>query len=165
MEYDWSKFTKRVNIKADVQSIYNSWTTQEGLESWFLRLAEFTKPDKTLRDRRSNVEAGDTYKWLWFGYGDESVECKEVLEANGKDLFRFTFSGGCIVTIRIKTEKGETICELTQSNIPLTEKGKVDFHLGCMQGWTFYLASLKSFLEGGIDLRNKNDQLHDVINA
>jgi len=22
--------------------IYNAWTTQEGLESWFLRLAEFT---------------------------------------------------------------------------------------------------------------------------
>ena len=55
--------------------------------------------------------------------------------------------------------------ELTQEKIPLDEESKVNYHLGCMEGWTFYLANLKSILEGGIDLRNKNVNLTKVINA
>ncbi len=165
MQYDWSTFTKRISIKTDAKSIYDSWATQQGLEEWFLRLAAFVKPDGTPREAHTNVQAGDTYTWLWFGYGDETVEYGKVLQANGTDSFQFTFSGGCIVNVHVKEEHDETVCVLTQSNIPLTEEGKVNYHLGCMQGWTFYLANLKSYLEGGIDLRNKNDQLHDVINA
>jgi len=111
------------------------------------------------------VQMNDTYRWLWFGYGDDTVEYGTILEANGKDRFRFTFSGGCIVTIRIIQEQNEMLCELTQENIPLTEEGRVYYHIGCMKGWTFYLANLKSILEGGIDLRNKNEKLADVINA
>jgi hypothetical protein len=34
-----------------------------------------------------------------------------------------------------------------------------------MEGWVFYLANLKSFPEGGIDLRNKNEKLKSVINS
>jgi hypothetical protein len=29
----------------------------------------------------------------------------------------------------------------------------------CQLGWTFYLANLKSVIEGGVDLRNKNVDL------
>lgn len=163
--YDWSKFKKRVSIRANAQQIYDRWATQDGIESWFLRLSEFTGPDKIVRNRKDKVQAGDTYKWLWFGYSDEVVEYGEIMEANGKDRLRFTFSGGCIVTVQVITEQGETLCELTQESIPLNEEGKVSLHLGCMQGWTFYLANLKSILEGGIDLRNKNEKLPDVINA
>ena len=38
-------------------------------------------------------------------------------------------------------------------------------NVGCKTGWTFYLANLKSLLEGGIDLRNKDELLKDVINS
>jgi hypothetical protein len=34
-----------------------------------------------------------------------------------------------------------------------------------MTGWTFYLANLKSVLEGGLDLRNKNARLQRLVNA
>lgn len=37
--------------------------------------------------------------------------------------------------------------------------------LSCKTGWTSYLANLKSVLEGGIDPRNKNEQLKAVINS
>jgi hypothetical protein len=40
-----------------------------------------------------------------------------------------------------------------------------NYHLGCKTGWTFYLANLKSLMEGGIDLRNKNEKIQRVINA
>ena len=42
---------------------------------------------------------------------------------------------------------------------------KLRLYIGCGEGWTFYLANLKSMLEGGIDLRNKNDKIKGVINS
>ena len=78
---------------------------------------------------------------------------------------QFSFAATCTVTVTIKKELGETIVELTQENIPLDESSKVKYHLGCMEGWTFFLANLKSILEGGIDLRNKNVKLSQLVNA
>jgi hypothetical protein len=37
--------------------------------------------------------------------------------------------------------------------------------VGCGEGWTFYLTNLKSILEGGVDLRNKEMKLKNVINS
>ncbi len=161
----WSSFTLRVTIKFDPQRIYDAWATQAGLESWFLRKAEFTKLDGTKRDRSSQIQQGDIYEWLWFGYGDDIVERREVLDANGKNLLRFIFSGGCTVTVVVKHDHGETIAELKQENIPLDEDPKMNLCLNCSAGWTFYMTNLKSILEGGIDLRNKNAQVISVINA
>jgi hypothetical protein len=87
------------------------------------------------------------------------------VEANGSDLVSFVFAGHCVVTVTIGTLDDETIVQLTQGNIPVGEEGKVDIHIGCMQGWTFYLANLKSILEGGIDLRNRNIRIGKVINS
>ena len=163
--YNWSKFIKRVNIKAANEKIYHAIATSDGLESWFLRKAEFTTPNSLLRTTGEHIFKGDTYKWLWHGYGDEMIEAGKILEANGKDLVQFTFEKTCIVTISIKTEQDETVLELSQDNIPVDEKSKSSLHLGCSTGWVFYLANLKSILEGGVDLRNKNEQLKNMINA
>ena len=161
----WSSFTLRIPIKSTSQRIYDSWATQAGLESWFLRKAEFTKPDGTTRERGAHVHNGDIYEWLWYGYGDDTVERREVLETNGQNLFRFIFSGDCAVTVVIKHEHGEIIVELKQENIPLDQDPKMNLCLNCSTGWTFYLTNLKSVLEGGLDLRNKDDKIISVINA
>ena len=163
--YDWSKFFVRINIKSHEQKIYNSWTTQENLEKWFLRLAEFTKPDGRIRKRNSKIEKGDTYRWRWHGYSDKVTECGKILKANGKDLLQFTFAGNCIVAVKVKKEKRENILELKQENIPTNNKAKVNFHLGCQTGWIFYMANLKSLLQGGVDLRNKNMKLQKELNS
>jgi hypothetical protein len=39
------------------------------------------------------------------------------------------------------------------------------FYMECDKGWTFYLTNLKSVLEGGLDMRNKNLNIQQVINA
>lgn len=162
--YDWSSFTKRITIKAKPHDIYRAWATQSGLEKWFLRLAEFTKPDQSHRGKDYQVQKGDTYQWLWFGYTDDVNEKGRILEANGKDMLQFTFSGGSIVTVRIYIEN-EVIVELKQHDIGTTEEAIVNYHLGCSTGWTFYLANLKSILEGGVDLRNKNEAIANVVNS
>lgn len=163
--HDWSQFLLRVSVNADPQKIYDAWTTQAGLESWFLRQAEFTRPDGVLRPKTEHFQAGDSYEWRWHGYPDDVVEKREVLHANGKNLLKFGFSGDCIVTVRIRKEAGETLAELLQENIQPDEQSRILFYHGCSIGWTFYLANLKSILEGGPDLRNKNTNLPNVINA
>jgi uncharacterized protein YndB with AHSA1/START domain len=163
--YNWSQFTKRITIHASPQSIYDAWSSQQGLESWFLRLAEFRSANGDLKNKTATVQKGDQYKWLWYGYNDDAVEEKEILFANGKDELQFSFSGGCIVSVSVKQENGETVCELTQTMPMKDENGQRHFFIECGKGWTFYLANLKSILEGGIDLRNKNVNIFNVVNA
>ena len=165
MAYNWKIFTKRVTINRSKEMIYRAWVTQAGLENWFLRFAEFTKPDGRTRDRNEQIQQGDKYKWLWWGHDDTVAEEKEILETNGIDMVRFSFSGGCVVTITVKEEAGENICELVQQ-MPMDDEGEQQyFFIECGKGWTFYMTNLKSILEGGIDLRNKNAIIQNVINA
>lgn len=164
-EYNWKQFIKRITIHSSPESIYEAWTTQHGLESWFLRLAEFKSRDGLLRKRSESVRLGDRYKWLWFGYDDTVVEQKEILSANGVDELRFGFSGGCLVKVVVKEEEGETICELEQTMPMDDETEQRHFFIECGKGWTFYMTNLKSILEGGIDLRNKIERVKNVINA
>ena len=167
--HDWTKFTKRINIKVAAQDIYNAWITRNNIETWFLRSSEFTDKADRLRQCDDVIHTGDTYKWMWHGYPNSVVEDGEILEANGKNTIRFTFSGPpespMVVTVKITEEEGESIVSLTQENIPLDDDGRMNFHVGRGEGWTFYLANLKSILEGGIDLRNKNEKLTKMINS
>lgn len=163
--YNWKQFIKRITVKTSPKAIYDAWATQNGLESWFLRLAQFTKADGAIRPKNSHIETGDMYKWLWHGYDDAVAEEAKILSANGWDQLSFGFSGGCIVTVSIKQEDGETICELMQQMPMEDEKEQQHFFIECGNGWTFYLANLKSILEGGNDLRNKNAAIRQVVNA
>jgi len=163
--YDWTTFQRRIPVHATVESLYTAWTTADGLESWFLKKSLFSIPSGQLRLPKDTVQKNDAYEWYWFGYPDTSVEKGAVLEANGYDSFHFTFATSCIVKVSIYTENNESICQILQTQIPEDEKSKEMYHVGCSTGWTFYLANLKSILEGGLDLRNKNEHFKDVINS
>ncbi len=163
--FDWSTFILKIYINASMNKVYDSWTIRTNLEKFFLKKAEFTKPDGSIRDNNSPIETGDTYEWTWHGYLDENAEHGNVLAANGSDSFQFVFGKAGTVTVNLKEKDGLTEVLLTQDNIPTDEKSKVNYHVNCSKGWTFYLANLKSILEGGIDLRNKNANLTNVINS
>lgn len=160
--YDWSKFNIRIPISSSADRIYNAISTQKEIEKWFLSRAEFTMPDQVKRDSESPIQKGDRYEWNW--HGSHFLAKGEVLEVNGRDKIKFTFLT-CITTFEIKSENGENVVELTQEEIPEDEASIVDLHVGCTRGWIFYLANLKSYLEGGLDLRNRNIKLDDVINT
>lgn len=163
--YNWSQFILRIPINADIETIHRNWTTTGGLEYWFLRKAEFKKKDGSLRANKESVKVSDTYEWLWHGYDDHSMEKGTVLEMNNRDHFKFSFGKAGNVTVRIIQEQKENIVELIQDQIPTDEQGQVNFHIGCTKGWNFYLTNLKSLLEGGVDLRNRNEGLKDVVNS
>jgi uncharacterized protein YndB with AHSA1/START domain len=163
--YNWSRFVSRIAVKAPVATLYNAWATRSGIENWFLRMSEYKKPDGNMRGNNEAVQKEDTYTWRWYGWSDETTEHGAILDCNGKDFFKFSFGKAGNCSVSIKEEQGQNIVELVQDNIPTDEQGKHYWHLGCKTGWTFYLANLKSMLEGGIDLRNKDERLANVINA
>ena len=165
MKNDWTKFTKKIPVTSDIPTTYNAWNTQEELEKWFLRRAQFITPGKGFRGRNEPIQKGDKYEWYWHGYPDTVFEKNQILEANGKDFLQFGFSGDCIVSVTLSTYEGETIVELTQENIPEDNNPASNLLVGCGEGWTFYLANLKSYLQGGIDLRNKNVKIQGVISS
>ncbi len=164
-EYDWSRFTKRIDVKASPEKLYNAWATRSGIESWFLRLGEFSTADGLILANDKPVQKGIKYTWRWHGHNDDATEHGEIIEANGIDLLVFSFGATMKVRVQVKVEEATNIVELEQYDIPTDEKGKTNFHLGCAEGWVFYLANLKSVMEGGIDLRNKNEHIRRVINS
>lgn len=160
--FDWTRYTKRIAVKAPLSSIYAAWTNPEELERWFLEEVKCYDTDKNLITRDKTVENGFTYKWKWHLYDD--LMKGRILEANKKDLISFSFEGESVVEVKLRTEHEYTLVELTHKNIPTDNESKQYIRLGCASGWTFYLINLKSVYEGGLDLRNKDEQLHIMIN-
>ena len=160
--FNWTQFSKRVFINTDLKSTYNSWTKSEELEKWFLSNASFYSKDGRNILPRENVVSKSKYKWNWFAQNhfEEGV----VNHANGIDYIEFTFAGDCKVQVKLSEENNQTLVELTQTEIPLDNSSKENIRLGCAFGWTFYLLNLKSVLEGGLDLRNKDTELIGVVN-
>ncbi|HVS98188.1 MAG TPA: SRPBCC domain-containing protein [Puia sp.] len=160
---DFSQFKLRVNIKASIEDAYRAWTTAAGLNSWFIGKMIFTDGNGVVRPDDAPVQAGDDYTCS-FATTPENVLIKgKVLKANGRDLFSLSFSKNCPVTISIYSEHGETIVELIESNVPNEEDVVVRQYVSDSKGWIFYLVNLKSVLEGGLDLRNRNVEIKNVI--
>lgn len=157
---DWSTFTIKQPVKASKEDIEKLFSTSEGLEKWFLRSANFKNFENKEIAKTEKLVAGNTYHWLWHGYPDEIFEEGKILEPKKDEIIRFVFGTAGTVAVKIILENGETIIELTQSEIPTDENSKINFHAGCKSGWTFYLLNLKSILEFGNDLRKKNAALH-----
>ena len=162
--FDWTKFTRKIVIQSSLQKLYEAWATPSGIEKWFLKSANyFDSANNKVTNRNSSVENNFTYEWNWFLY--DLTEKGKIIRANGKDFFQFSFAGECTVEV-ILTEKGEfVLVELTQKNIPTDDESKQHIRLGCDTGWAFYLVNLKSVLEGGLDLRNKNPEFKAMINS
>lgn len=160
---DFSEFKLRVNVRTSIENTYRAWATPGGLESWFIGKMTFTAPDGTVRADDEPVHEGDEYT-CFFRFKPDVVLIKgKVLKANKKDLFSFTFSKNCPVTVSIYNEQDETIVQLMESNLPTDDETIKKHFVGDTKGWIFYLTNLKSVLEGGLDLRNWNAELKNVI--
>jgi uncharacterized protein YndB with AHSA1/START domain len=161
--FDWTKFTRKIAIKAKLSDLYDAWTKASAIEKWFLSEALYFDSNNNPVDKQKNAEKGFTYEWRWYVY--EGVEKGKIIEANGKDHLQFTFAGECLVDINLTEQNEYVVMELTQKNIPTDDKSKKDIRLGCDSGWSFYLVNLKSVYEGGLDLRNKDKAFIGGVNG
>lgn len=160
-DLDWSRFTRRVYLKSDLPSVFNKISNRAGIEEWFLSEAKFFEAGE-VKDKKKMLSKGDTYLWSW--YGTDFTSEGEVLDIELNKSIAFTFLG-CRVDIELKEEENEILVELTQSEISTDDESKMNYYVECTRGWTTYLLNLKSILEGGIDLRNKNPNFKRVINV
>ena len=151
----WTSFKVTGDYNTDIRTLYEAWATEEGLEKWFLRKANFYTIPRRTREPEEFIMKEDTYEWYWYGWGDDTVEKGQILEANGTDFLKFTFANANIVSVNISSRNGVSIVELTQENIPIESDPSKSLFVQCQVGWVFYFANLKSILEGGVDLRNK----------
>lgn len=161
----WNEFELRIPVKADVQTLYDAWATSEGIEKWFLRSARLITTEGRTRKMREHVKKGDHYEWLWHGYGDDTLESNDILQANGNDFIQFEFTGKCIVSVSLHEDGAYTMVSLKQEQIPEDNNPATNLFVGCQLGWTFYLTNLKSIIEGGIDLRNRDEKIGRVVTA
>lgn len=167
--YDWCSFEKKIYINASIDRIYTCFANRKGMEEWFLRQCLYYKADGTTLEKEEFAKAGDLYTFIWHGWPDDVFEKGHILQANGEDTFEFTFNGNgsnnIKVIVSLSAENDLCCVSLKQYDIPEDEKSKTQWHIGCIEGWLFYLVNLKSVLEGGIDLRNKDLAIQGVINA
>ena len=161
--FDWTRFTRKINVKASMADLYAAWTTAPEIERWFLSESVFYNSDEQLLPRGKSIEKGCSYAWQWYTY--DVTETGRITESNGIDFMQFTFAGDCLVDIRLTQQDNEVIVELTQKNIPTDEKSKINIRIGCHTGWSFFLVNLKSVYEGGIDLRNKDAAQNGMVNS
>lgn len=148
----FSEFTRRIYIEAPMETVYKSWATARGICAWFLREARYTDGGGRLRDPVEPMQTGDRYTWKWHGWDPE--ESGLVAHANGRDALEFSFAGVSQVQVRLEEDRKATLLTLRQYGIPTDEESKLALHYGCSNGWTFWLANLKAFLEHGILLHD-----------
>ena len=153
----FESFVKKIYIRATLEKLYGCWATQEGICSWFLREAVYRTEDGKQRGPDEKIQVGDRYTWRWFNWDGE--ESGEILEANGNDTLTFSFADFCNVTVSLQREGEDILLTLEQSNIPTDEESKMNIHVGCSNGWTFWLANLKAYLEHGILLHETGKDL------
>ena len=161
MAQDWTSFTLHIGVKSTLKEMYDAWTKPEKIEQWFLETCKYLTNGQPIA-KSENAQENNTYEWTWYLYNE--MEKGTITQANGKDFLQFTFAGECLVDVQL-TQKGEAVLvTLTQKNIPTDEKSKFNIRIGCLEGWTFYFANLKSFYENGYDLRNKIPELKGINN-
>lgn len=160
--FDWTTFTRKIAVKAEMADIYAAWTKASAIEKWFLSKAVYFDTTQKPVSKETQIEKGFTYEWNWYLF--DVTERGKITEANGKDFIQFTFAGECLVDIKLSAQGDYVVVELTQKNIPTDDNSKQGIRLGCDTGWSFFLVNLKSVYEGGLDLRNKDSDFKGMVN-
>ncbi|WP_435138081.1 SRPBCC family protein [Formosa sp. A9] len=145
----WQSFTKKIFIKASLEQLFWCWTTEAGITAWFLKDAKFLRADSKLSPS-STIKKGDSYVWQWHNW--DGKEEGRILDVQNNTSVSFSFAGSCEVTVSLEQHDTAILVTLTQTKIPNDDKSKLEIFYGCSNGWTFWLANLKAYLEHGIVL-------------
>lgn len=159
----FDSFTKKIYIKAPLEKLYWCWATKAGIESWFLRKARYLGAEGHPRKDDDYIKAGDSYIWEWYNWNGR--ETGTVLRTNEKDFLEFSFAKVSRVSVTLEEKGDAVLVTLKQFEIPTDEKSKMEIYNGCSNGWTFWLANLKAYLEHGILLNEKEFDLTEIPEA
>ena len=153
--YHWDYFTRSIFINASKEKVFDAWTIPAQIETWFLEKADFIDRLNRPRPKNERIEDNDKYQWKWWNH--DAIEEGRVQTVDPEMRYiDFLFVGEkCPVRILFKEYNGKTFISLSQSRIPQDENSKVKIHMGCSQGWSFWMVNLKAWLEHGVLLNEK----------
>ena len=153
--FDWSRFRLGIHVQATPTRVYRALATASGMEKWYPNRATFHNKTGKKRLRTELARKGDSvYMWLVYGGGADGT--LKVLDARKDRMLKMTFGSAGRIWFTLRKSGGGTVLELIQHRIPTTPRARVDFHMGCRTGWTFFLTNLKSVMEKGPDLRESD---------
>ena len=157
----WKRLHQVIYLEAPIESVYAAWATSKGLVGWFPMEAVLTDAGGEELPPDGAAVVGGGFKFLWH---TGHVEEGEFLEANGTDRLRFTFGEGIEVAVCLKEAgDGFVAVDLSQTQDRSPEEN-LKVLLGFKEGWAFYLANLRSVLEGGLDIRDFTHDIEDRVN-
>lgn len=158
--HDWTRFDVYLQIDDTPESVLSRWRSPGGLESFFVGQACFTDPTGRVRPQASEtIEAGDHYEWQAIhGYRMEG----RILET-GADRVAFTFGSRFEVEVTARPSGTGALLHLHQRGMRDDPEDRVDGSLNCRSCWIYFLTTLKSQLEHGVDLRDHDPQTADSI--
>ena len=139
------KFTVQTKIQKPIQEVFAAVHDPDKLSKYF-----------TTAGASGPIEEGKTITWRFADYpGDIQVRVKKVMP-NQRIAFEWAaLEGGYDTRTEITFESlsdRETLVSITESGWKDTEQGRKSSYGNC-HGWTQMSASLKAWLEYGINLR------------
>lgn len=152
-------FTKKIFIKAPIEKLYWCWGTEAGITAWFLSNAQYISIDGERRKPDDKIQGGDSYTWKWHNWDGE--ENGRILKANGIDYLEISFADSR-VSVSLEEHEKAVLVILKQFDIPTDDQSKLNIHHGCSNGWTFWFANLKAYLEHGILLNETEFDLRNI---
>ena len=155
---DGTAVTARIYVAAHPARVFEAWATAPGLCRWLLASAEFRAPGGQGPRPDGAARAGDTCRWTWRA-GDSAAEGR-VLAADWPDTFAFTVGRAGTCRVSLTAAGPATLVEVTESDV-LGAATRAE----CSSRWAFRLTNLKSFLEGGVDLREADPLRKGVVNG
>lgn len=157
----WKRLVMKIDVNASLEALYAAFATAEGAMGWMAMELVLINDQGNELDPGTAASTGDRFLSRWHtGHTEEG----EYLEANGTDHLHYTFGEGIEVRVTLEAmEDGSTMVTLEQTQ-DRTDEENLAIMLGFKEGWAFYLANLKSVLEGGLDLRNYTHDIDHRVN-
>jgi len=148
---DWTTFDLYVAIDAEPSTIMSSWSTINGMESFFVQMMRITGPDSVELEPDTEARPGDRFVWRWHN-GRRLVG--EYLQAKTKNEVQFTFGDSKVSVVALPYKTG-SLLRLRQYDIPDTQEARMHIYGNCRAAWVYFLTVLKTLLEHGVDGRDK----------
>jgi len=158
---DYRDVRARVYVNAPMDRVYKSWATVAGLERWLTARARMLSPEGRDLGREGPAEEGGRYSWT---RADGTREDGTFVEVDNSMLLRFTFGKDVVVKVQLTLTSKGVLVDVHQ-HAQRSDAENLALALAHSSRWTFYLANLKSVLEGGADLRDARPDVEGLVNV
>jgi len=155
--HDWNVFDVHLYLDGSPAEVLRYWQTAEGFTRFFV--AEMTVGSGN--GDETTLAPGSRYSWR--GIHDYSSEGQFLRITD--ELVEFSFGTRYQVIVSVTPLGTGTRLHLRQSGMGDEDSEQVHGALNCRSCWIYFLVNLKSIVEYGIDLRDRNPATADAISV